>query len=223
MHIILLAAGLSRRMGEANKLLLTFGDKTILQTTLENIIAANIGKVTVVIGHEPDKVRIFLQHYPNINIIENKNYKQGMTSSIQVGVKFMMDDGRWTMDDGKTIEKDFPSSIVYRPLSISGFMICLGDMPLIQPNEYQQVGEFFKEKWQYDEKLVVQPQFNNIPGNPIVFSNYYKKEILVHTAPEGCRAIIQKHKRHLQKIEMETAHILRDVDTQEDYEKIFDI
>ena len=211
-------------MGEANKLLLTFGDKTILQTTLENIIAANIGKVTVVIGHEPDKVRIFLQHYPNINIIENKNYIKGMTSSIQAGVKFIeSDNGRRTPDEENTIETDFPSSGVHRPSSISGFMICLSDMPFIQPNEYQLIAEFFTEKLPHDEKLIVQPQFNNIPGNPIVFSNHYKKEILAHTAPEGCRAIIQKHKRHLQKIEMETAHILRDVDTQEDYEKIFDI
>jgi CTP:molybdopterin cytidylyltransferase MocA len=53
---IVLAAGLSRRMGEENKLLLPFGGATILETTLLNIIESQMGETLVVVGHEADDV-----------------------------------------------------------------------------------------------------------------------------------------------------------------------
>ena len=222
MHIILLAAGLSRRMGEANKLLLPYDSKTILETALENIIAANIGDIVVVIGHEPEKVRAVLEKYPNILIVENKNYAQGMTSSIQAGVTGLTRDG---LDNRLTdIGKSKISKSVVSKSNISkstkGFMICLSDMPLIQPSAYKLIADFFFDNLKHDEKTIVQPQFNNITGNPIIFSNFYEKEILEHTAPEGCRDIVQKHKAHLKKIEMPTDTILHDIDNREEYDKL---
>ncbi len=236
MHIILLAAGLSRRMGEANKLLLPYGNKTILETTVENIIAANIGDIVVVIGHEPEKVRAVLEKYPDILIVENKNYAQGMTSSIQAGVKSAMS------CEPLAVSQKF-LALSCEPLAVSqklkaqssklkaispklkaqsstAFMICLSDMPLIQPNTYKLIADFFCDNLKCDEKTIAQPQFNNITGNPIIFSNFYKKEILEHTAPEGCRDIVQKHKAHLKKIEMPTDSILRDIDNQQEYNKL---
>ena len=49
---IVLAAGLSRRMGNENKLLLPFGDSTILGTTLTQILNAQLGETFLVLGHE---------------------------------------------------------------------------------------------------------------------------------------------------------------------------
>ena len=49
---IILAAGLSRRMGNENKLLLPFGDSTILGTTLTQILNAQLGETRLVLGHE---------------------------------------------------------------------------------------------------------------------------------------------------------------------------
>ncbi len=220
MYIILLAAGLSRRMGEANKLLLPYGSKTILETTLENIIAANIGDIVVVIGHEPEKVRAVLEKYPNIFIVENKNYAQGMTSSIQAGIG-LTDVGLTDNGQSKTGKSNVSKSNI--STSTTGFMICLSDMPLIQPSIYKLIADFFSENLKRDEKTIVQPQFNKIAGNPIIFSNFYKKEILEHTAPEGCRDIVQKHKAHLKKIEMPTDSILRDIDNREEYNKLTSI
>ena len=58
MTAIVLAAGLSRRMGEANKLLLPFGKKTVLETTLDNILSSNIEVVLIVIGHEIGRAHV---------------------------------------------------------------------------------------------------------------------------------------------------------------------
>ena len=56
MTAIVLAAGLSRRMGEVNKLLLPFGKKTILETTLDNILSSNIEVVLIVIDRKSTRL-----------------------------------------------------------------------------------------------------------------------------------------------------------------------
>ena len=60
-HIILLAAGLSRRMGADNKLLLPWGNKTVLETTIDNILAAQMGKLWVVVGYESENIKNILK------------------------------------------------------------------------------------------------------------------------------------------------------------------
>jgi molybdenum cofactor cytidylyltransferase len=51
---IILAAGLSTRMGEP-KQLLPFGNSTIIETVIDNMLGAKLENVIVVIGHEAEK------------------------------------------------------------------------------------------------------------------------------------------------------------------------
>ena len=53
---IVLAAGMSRRMG-APKQLLRVGDKTILERTLENVRASNASEIVLVLGHAADEIQ----------------------------------------------------------------------------------------------------------------------------------------------------------------------
>ena len=55
---ILLAAGESRRMGAANKLLLDFGGAPVVRRTAENILAAGIAELVVVLGHQGEAVAV---------------------------------------------------------------------------------------------------------------------------------------------------------------------
>jgi CTP:molybdopterin cytidylyltransferase MocA len=62
---IVLAAGLSRRMGKANKLLLPIQGATLLETTLDNILNARVGETLVVVGHEAAEVVTALCREPS--------------------------------------------------------------------------------------------------------------------------------------------------------------
>jgi CTP:molybdopterin cytidylyltransferase MocA len=62
--------------------------------------------------------------------------------------------------------------------------------------------------------------YNNEKGNPVVFSSSYKEEILKHTDMEGCKTIVQSNNQHIQWLDMETDHVLQDLDYPEDYKKI---
>ena len=205
---IVLAAGLSNRMGNENKLLLSFQGKTILETTISNILEAGIGEVIVVVGHEAEKVKAVLKNYP-LSIIENLDYQKGMTTSIQAGIRSTQNSKPKTHN--------------------AGYMICLSDMVLIEPYEYQLLAQQFLLR--ADEKAIIQPVFKGKRGNPVIFSSFYKNAILEtedtdgtsRDNREGCRSVVQAHKKHVKLVEMPTNHVLQDIDFKEDYERILSI
>lgn len=190
LNIIVLAAGMSRRMGEENKLLLPFDGSTVIETTLKNILKAELGHITVVVGHEAEDLKAVLKNYP-LSIVHNSAFETGMTSSIQTGVKSCLN--------------NLP------------YMICLSDMILLQAIDYQYIKTQFLDIFKSDEKAIVVPIFNQKRGNPVIFSNFYKNDILSLTYTEGCKPIVQAHADSVHFVEMPNDAILKDMDTKEDY------
>ncbi|MBL7188663.1 MAG: molybdenum cofactor cytidylyltransferase [Phycisphaerae bacterium] len=81
---VVLAAGLSRRMG-AQKLLLPFGGKTVVAHIVDQIIGSAVDKVHVVVGHEGRRVSWELSDRP-VSVVTNPDYKSGMLSSVRCGL-----------------------------------------------------------------------------------------------------------------------------------------
>lgn len=193
--VILLAAGLSKRMGTANKLRLPLGEMTILQATLHNIIEAKLGEILVIVGHEKDLIESDLEPFKDkIKIVYNPYFESGMTSSIQAGVANSNE-------------------------NTGGYMICLSDMPLLQSIDYQRISGFYLS---FTEKKdshypIVQPVFKEQRGNPVIFHPIYKKELLDLKNTEGGKPVVQAHKEKMYFVDMPNEAILRDADTPEAY------
>ncbi|MBV6441423.1 MAG: Molybdenum cofactor cytidylyltransferase [Saprospiraceae bacterium] len=185
---------MSQRMGGENKLLLPFDGKTMLETTLDHILASGTKEIIVVTGYESDKIREVLRNYP-VKVVHNPRYAAGMTSSIQAGIR--------SASHGT-----------------DGFMICLSDMPLIAPEIYRNLATVFTEKRQTEERTIVQPFFENTPGNPVIFSSFYKNELLALDYPEGCKPVVQANRQFVVRVDTGTDAILQDADTPRDFEKI---
>ena len=223
---IVLAAGLSRRMGEVNKLLLPFGKKTILETTLDNILSSDIEVVLIVIGHEAQQVKKVLDDYLRRNIglrrkffiVENPDYENGITTSIQAGVKASKSITAENHNSQfSTQNNSLPSTTHNSQFTTHNYMICLSDMPLISADEYSFLKNQFEDVLKQDEKAIVQPIFKGKRGNPTIFSSFYENEILNLLDTEGCKPIVQAHKNHVYLVEMPTPSILKDIDNEEEY------
>ncbi len=81
MIAVILAAGMAKRLrpltDECPKCLLTVGERTLLQRTVDAIIAAGISELVVVTGYRAGMIRQFLtSHYPQLTIhfIDNPDY-----------------------------------------------------------------------------------------------------------------------------------------------------
>lgn len=182
---------MSRRMGAANKMLLPWGDSTVAETTLHHLLSANIGEIIVVTGFEAEKIQAICQGKA-VKIVHNPEYETGMTTSIQAGIRAASPDS-------------------------AGFMICLADMPLIQPEDYQQLADVFAGQLPEHPQVIVQPFSGEQPGNPIIFSSYYRTEMLNLSWPEGCKPIVQANRANICRVVFSTNHFITDLDTPEEY------
>ncbi|OLS21454.1 MAG: Purine catabolism protein PucB [Candidatus Heimdallarchaeota archaeon LC_2] len=192
---LLLAAGESRRMGDSNKLTLTLGTKLLIEKTTETLIDSDASEIIVVIGHEEDKISKILEKYTTLKIIVNKNYRKGMTTSIQHGIKFTSKNS-------------------------TGYMICLADMPLIETEEINVLIQSFQSSVTKNPKTIMIPVFNKKSGNPVIFSAQYRDEILAHKELNGCKGIVKRNNLHVKRVNMKTNHFIVDIDTMEEYRDI---
>jgi molybdenum cofactor cytidylyltransferase len=188
---IVLAAGESKRMGAENKLLLPFEGKPLIEHIVRTVQASDADEVMVVVGHEAERVRAALAGC-DVRIVQNEHYREGMTTSIHAGVSAVAAEAE-------------------------GLMICLSDLPLIEPHELNHLIHAFKQALAEDSAVIAVPVYQGQRGNPVLFAAQYKAEILGHKGLSGCKGVVKQNLNHVRHIEMPTDHILHDIDTQADY------
>lgn len=220
---IVLAAGESTRMGEQNKLLLPFGDTTLIGHMVATLAAyasegqgdggisdTDLGggvlgggvlgggvltEIVVVLGHQAQAVRHALEDQPErlVRLVENPNHAEGMGSTIKAGL---------AAASGKA----------------SGYMICLTDLPLLEKEDYANITRAFDPSSEQD---IVVPYHGEERGNPVLFSARYREEVLTTRGPiAGCRGIVQRYPERVLPLQMESDRILWDIDTPEDYQRL---
>jgi molybdenum cofactor cytidylyltransferase len=81
---VLLAAGLSQRMGH-NKMLLEVGGESILRRAAGRALAAGLDPLLVVLGHEADRARAELAGLPCRPVV-NPDYARGVNASLRAGM-----------------------------------------------------------------------------------------------------------------------------------------
>ncbi len=185
---IVLAAGRSRRMGEANKLLLPFRGAPIVRRAVRVATAAPVRNVVVVTGHERARVEEVLAG-AKARLIHNPDYPSGMASSLRTGVAAAPDDA-------------------------SGFMILLGDMPLIGVDTLALLARRFGN---LPPRAILIATTEEQRGHPVVFDAAYRDDLLRLDGDVGARAIIEANRAHVIEVDVDDPGILRDVDTHAAY------
>ncbi len=87
---IILAAGLSSRMGRLKALLPFAGGEAAIRQVVRN--AAKLGRVVVVTGHEAQAIAEQLKGLP-VELCHNETYLRGMFTSVQAGVRRVAQSG----------------------------------------------------------------------------------------------------------------------------------
>ncbi|MFY9620147.1 MAG: nucleotidyltransferase family protein [Pyrinomonadaceae bacterium] len=89
---IILAAGRSRRMGKF-KPLLPFGNQTVIESCVNNLRAAGVAEIVIVLGHRAEAVREQLSA-ASVAFATNPNPDSEMSASIVLGVDALTDMAR---------------------------------------------------------------------------------------------------------------------------------
>lgn len=190
---ILLAAGLSTRMGQP-KQLLPFGGKTVVETVAKNMLNSKLNEVIVVIGHCADKILPLIKELP-VKTVFNPNYHEGMLTSIQVGVQSIID---------ASTRHQF------------AFSIMLVDQPLITSELIDSVIDAYAQT----AKGIVLPSYKYKRGHPVIFQQKYADKILALNAEsDGVRSLYRFHSEDIYYVNVDTDAVILDIDNKEDYEK----
>lgn len=183
---VVLAAGCSSRMGPDYKLLLKVDDKSIIRCSVENVLNSRAREVIVVLGAEADKVEAELRHL-DVRIIRNRNYRQGMSTSLVAGVNSV------------------------RPES-KGVLILLGDQPELSPETLNEFIDTFNQS----RKEIIAGRYHGVIGNPVLFHRKFFPEMAVLTGDVGARSLLKRHSDQVATIQIPDDEIL-DIDTPEDF------
>ena len=193
---ILLAAGLSTRMRQP-KQLLPFGESTIVETVVDNMLDAKFSEVIVVVGHCAEQIQTLLDERP-IKIVFNPDYREGMLTSAQVGIRSL----------------NFPNA--RNKSDRDAFSLMLVDQPFITSSLIDKVIDAYAQT----DKGIVLPSYNYQRGHPVVFHQRFADDILALGAESGgVRSIFKSHSEDIYYVPVDTDDVLRDIDYREDYER----
>jgi CTP:molybdopterin cytidylyltransferase MocA len=184
---IILGAGESSRMGKP-KLLLPFGDRTMIGTVISNVLASSVEKVIVVLGSNYESHREVIKDYP-VEIVNNKRYREGMLSSVKCGLKAVSN-------------------------AADAVMVLLGDQPMIQAGEMDQLIESYIDS----EKEIAIATHEKKRGHPILFGKKFVSELSGYPREASLRDLLQNHPSEILEMKTGNEGILRDIDTENDYQ-----
>jgi molybdenum cofactor cytidylyltransferase len=181
-----LAAGESRRMGH-NKLLLPWGDTTVLGRTLGNVRASAVHNLVLVTGFERERVEAVVTG-EEVPSTYNLDYAKGMLASVQTAVRAL-------------------------PSFIEAMLVVLGDQPMV---EAPIIDELLRAYAAGPQGLVA-PTYRGARGNPVLIDRRYFAELLALPLDAAPRALLERHADDLRLVEVDSEAILIDLDRPEEY------
>jgi molybdenum cofactor cytidylyltransferase len=191
---VVLAAGLSSRMGGANKLLLGLRGVPIVRQCVATLLGHPFAEVVVVTGHQGAEVEAALDGLP-VRVAYNPNYQEGQMTSVRSGL----------------------AALSERSASASGVMVCLSDQPFLTTDDVNTIAAAFLAR---PACPVLVPTFAGTRGNPIVLARKSIEEILLRGGNFGCRQFVSKNADIVETFVMPNDHVLVDLDYPADYAAI---
>ena len=183
---LLLAAGQSRRMGSANKMLVEIDGIPMVVHAARALIASSASPLVVVLGHEPAAVEAALVGLP-VTFARNPDYQDGLSTSLKVGLAALPD-------------------------YCTGAVIALGDMPGVTAADIDSLIDAFDPAAGH---TICVPTYHAKRGNPVLWGRRYFAEMSEVSGDVGARHLIGANADQVVEVPRDNPGVLIDLDTPE--------
>ena len=186
-HVValIMAAGYSRRYGEADKRQERLADgRTLLATTVARTEQA-FSQVRVAIREEDDAFQLGLA--ASTPLIRLRQAHLGLGASLAEAVAALGGDCR--LNDSEAVA------------------VLLGDMPRIHPATLRALQQ------QATRDTIWRPRYGEQPGHPVLFGRAFWPELEHLRGETGAKPLIQRHPSHYHTHDVDDAGTLFDIDT----------
>ena len=173
------------------KPLLPFGERTVAEACIGNLLEGGVEEIIVVIGHRADEVRERLAHLP-VHFVVNREAESEMSVSIARGVEQI-------------------------PVHAEAVFIALVDQPAIPP----EVMRLLIAERRRTGAHLVQPEHNGRGGHPVLIDLSFREELLNLDPQRGLRALFELHRETTLRLPVASPYVVRDMDTWDDYRALY--
>jgi molybdenum cofactor cytidylyltransferase len=187
---ILLAAGKSARMG-TNKMLSDFKGTPMVRATATQILKSAVDELVVVTGNQQADVSAALAGL-KLRTVYNEHFAEGLSTSLRCGIEAVAD-------------------------TVDAVIVCLGDMPLIEPQLVDRLIAAFNPT---EYRTIIVPTHMGQFGNPVLWGREHFVKLMALEGDRGARSLIEKLKSEAVEIESTSDAILRDADTPEQLKEL---
>lgn len=192
---ILLAAGSSRRFGEANKLLAEFDGVPLVVRAVQLLARCRIDHMVVVTGHDGSAVRDAIERATlaglgprsmSLSFVDNPRYLEGMGTSIAAGIDALADD-------------------------VCGALIAQSDMPGMTPALVNALIARFEAR---DRQAVTFPRRRDgRQANPVLWPKRRFADLAQLFGDHGAKALIALEGERAEPVAWPDDRVFVDIDT----------
>jgi molybdenum cofactor cytidylyltransferase len=188
--VLVLAAGESTRF-LGTKQLVEIGGKTLVEWVIDAVPSADVAETVLVLGHEAQSVERAVGNRKGVRVVVNRDYGEGMGSSIRSGILALAKDSE-------------------------GAMLLLADQPLVTRPLLRRMLRAFKAG--DSEGKIVAATFDGLVTPPVIFSRSYFRELAELKGDQGARSVIERHPGSLHTVRVRSGAVLADIDTRQELE-----
>lgn len=186
---LVLAAGMSRRMGSVNKLLLNFDGQSMIRAVIKQVIASGVDEVFVVIGHEHQLISHELADL-RVNIIVNPSFSKGIGTSLSLGIS--------------KIES----------LGFQACMLCLGDLPALKKSHFDMMINAYHRN---ENALCFAAYYLGEQGHPVIVSFPLYDKLKQLQGDRGAKKVFAEKLTDLVRVDFDDRAGIEDIDHYQGY------
>jgi len=188
--IVVLAAGLSSRLGKP-KQVLVYNGKSLLNHAVDAALETGMRPVIVVVGANADEVVKGIEK-KETEIVKNEYWQEGITSSLRCGLEAMLK----------------------KSAHIDGIIFMVCDQPYITKSLLESLLQA-----QHKTGLpIVASSYDGDSGTPTLFHKKFFAKLMELKGDTGARKLIKQHEGEVASVAFPKGII--DIDTEKDYEEL---
>jgi len=161
---ILLSAGLSERFGSPKALAKIAENGNVIEHLQNTLLQSSCDEIIVVLGAWAPQIQPSIFIHSRIRVVYNKDYYFGQTSSVQAGLREVL---------------DLSEGVMFLPV----------DCPLVKSSTIDKIISHFKK---HAPDILI-PTYQHKKGHPPVFHRRLKSKILGLSTDQGLNSLFMDH------------------------------
>ncbi len=162
----------------------------MVRLVTEVAVSAGLAQIVVVIGAHAEAVRAALAGLP-VGLVLNEAWADGLSSSVRAGLR--------ALDPGT-----------------QAALLVLGDQPALTADLLR----LLVDRYLATGAPIVAPFYEGQRGNPVLFDRALFSELSAVEGDRGGRILIDRYQGRVERVDVEDAAVIMDIDSPQDYEGI---